>query len=175
VARTLAAGFGCKVLASDPVEDPELTAIGVSYVAREELLRRADIISLHCPLTPDTRHLIDAEALRHAMPGLVLINTSRGALVDTAALIDALKKRQVGGVALDVYEQEAGIFFDDLSSEIVDDDVLQRLLTFPNVLVTGHQAFLTEEALTAIAETTLASITAFEDGQPLIHRLQATS
>lgn len=173
VARALRAGFGCEVLAHDPFPDPGLEAIGVRYVAREVLLREAEIVSLHCPLTPETRHLIDAEALAHARPGLVIVNTGRGALIDTVALIDALKQRRIGGVALDVYEQEAGVFFEDLSSEIIDDDVLQRLLTFPNVLMTGHQAFLTEEALTAIAETTLASIADFAAGRPLSHRVRA--
>lgn len=171
VARALRAGFGCEVLASDPVENAELTAIGVRYVPLPELLRRAEIVTLHCPLTPDTRHLIDAQVLAEAKDGLVLVNTSRGALVDTAALVEALKQRRVAGVALDVYEQEAGVFFDDLSDEIIDDDVLQRLLTFPNVLVTGHQAFLTEEALRAIASTTMASIGEFEAGRPLAHAL----
>jgi D-lactate dehydrogenase len=171
VARTLRAGFGCAVLASDPVVDPELEAIGVRYTSVDRLLREADVISLHCPLTPDTRHMINAGTLAQARPGLVVVNTSRGALIDTKALIDALKARSVGGVALDVYEQEAGIFFDDLSSEIIDDDLLQRLLTFPNVLVTGHQAFLTEEALTAIAHTTLGSLSNFERGLPLAHQI----
>lgn len=171
VARALRAGFGCEVLASDPIVDQDLVDIGVRYVERDVLLREAEIVSLHCPLTPDTRHLIDAKALATARPGLVIINTSRGALIDTAALIDALKQRRVAGVALDVYEQEAGIFFDDLSSEIIDDDVLQRLLTFPNVLMTGHQAFLTEEALLAIAETTLQSVADFATGRPLQHQL----
>ena len=166
VARALRAGFGCEVLASDPVVNSELVDIGVRYVERDALLREAEIVSLHCPLTPETRHMIDAKALATARPGLVIVNTSRGALIDAAALIEALKQRKVGGVALDVYEQEAGIFFDDLSSEIIDDDVLQRLLTFPNVLMTGHQAFLTEEALTAIAETTLANVAAFLSGPP---------
>lgn len=167
VARALRLGFGCKVLASDPAEDAGLLAIGVEYVPRDVLMREADIISLHCPLTPQTRHLIDARALQAAKPGLVIVNTSRGALIDTAALIDALKRKQIGGVALDVYEQEAGIYFDDLSSEIIDDDLLQRLLTFPNVLMTGHQAFLTEEALSAIAATTLASVRDYLNGAPL--------
>lgn len=172
VARSLRAGFGCEVLASDPVVDPALEAIGVRYTSREALLREAEIITLHCPLTPETRHLIDAKTLAEARPGLVIVNTSRGALIDTQALIDALKARRLRGVALDVYEQEAGIFFGDLSNEIIDDDVLQRLLTFPNVLVTGHQAFLTEEALTAIAETTLTSLSAFETGGALDHALR---
>ncbi|WP_088182753.1 2-hydroxyacid dehydrogenase [Sphingobium sp. Z007] len=173
VARALRAGFGCDVLASDPVVDQGLVDIGVRYVDRAELLRSADIITLHCPLTPDTRHLIDAAVLANARPGLTIVNTSRGALIDASALIDALKLRRVGGVALDVYEQEAGIFFDDLSDEIVDDEVLQRLLTFPNVLMTGHQAFLTDEALAAIAQTTLQSVGDFVAGRPLAHRLSA--
>ena len=133
--------------------------------------REAEIISLHCPLTPETRHLIDEQVLRAAKAGLVIVNTSRGALIDTRALIEALKQRRVAGVALDVYEQEAGIFFDDLSSEIIEDDMLQRLLTFPNVLMTGHQAFLTEEALTAIARTTLDNIADFAAGRPLANQL----
>ncbi|HEV7290205.1 2-hydroxyacid dehydrogenase [Sphingomonas sp.] len=171
VARTLKAGFGCDVLASDPVVDPALEAIGVRYVAREALLAEAEVVTLHCPLTPDTRHLIDAAAIDRARDGLVIVNTSRGALIDTAALIAGLKSRKIGAVALDVYEQEADLFFEDLSNEIVDDDVFQRLLTFPNVLVTGHQAFLTEEALAAIAETTLSSISDAEAGRALTNRV----
>jgi len=167
VARALRAGFGCEVLASDPFVDPALVELGVRYVPRGQLLREAEIVSLHCPLTPETRHLIDARVLAEAKPGLVIVNTSRGALIDAAALIEALKSRRVGGVALDVYEQEAGIFFDDLSSEIIEDDVLQRLLTFPNVLMTGHQAFLTEGALAAIAAMTLESVGDFLAGRPL--------
>jgi D-lactate dehydrogenase len=167
VARGLRLGFDCTVLASDLFPDPELEAIGVRYVDRAVLLREAEIVTLHCPLTPETRHLIDAEAIAGARDGLVIVNTSRGALIDTAALIEGLKTRKIGAVALDVYEQEADLFFEDLSSEIVSDDLFQRLLTFPNVLVTGHQAFLTEEALAAIAGTTLASIADAEAGRPL--------
>ncbi len=162
VARALKLGFGCEVLAHDVVEDPALTQTGVRYVDRETLLRQSDIISLHCPLTPDTRHLIDGPTLAAARPRVMIVNTSRGALIDTQALIDALKNHRVGGVALDVYEQEGDLFFEDLSNEIIQDDVFQRLLTFPNVLVTGHQAFLTEEALTAIAVTTLSGLTEIE-------------
>lgn len=174
VARALRAGFGCEVLVSDPVVNAELVALGVRYVERDVLLREAEIVSLHCPLTPDTRHMFNAQTLAAARPGLVIVNTSRGALIDAAALIEGLKQRKVGGVALDVYEQEAGIFFDDLSSEIIDDDVLQRLLTFPNVLMTGHQAFLTEEALTAIAHTTLESVAAFVAGRTLQYQVVST-
>lgn len=171
VARILRAGFGCHVLASDVRPDPQLEAIGISYVPTDRLLREADIISLHCPLTPDTHHLINAASLATARPDVLIVNTSRGGLIDTPALVEGLKQRRIGGVALDVYEQEAGVFFDDLSDQIIDDDVLQRLLTFPNVLVTSHQAFLTREALRAIAETTIESLDAFAAGQPLAHRL----
>ncbi|CAN5519211.1 2-hydroxyacid dehydrogenase [soil metagenome] len=173
VARTLRLGFGSTVLASDLVEDPALTAIGVRYVDVDTLLRQADLISLHCPLTPATRHLIDADRLAGARPGVMIVNTSRGALIDTAALIESLKSRQVGGVALDVYEQEADLFFEDLSNEIIQDDVFQRLLTFPNVLVTGHQAFLTQEALSAIAQATLGSLADAEAGRPLVRQVTA--
>lgn len=164
VARILT-GFGCKVLASDPVEDPSLSAIGVKYVAWEELLASADVISLHCPLTPSTHHLINAAALRRCKPGLVLVNTCRGAVVDTRAVIGALKSKHLGGLALDVYEVEDGVFFRDLSGDGLDDDVLARLLTFPNVVVTAHQGFFTREALTAIASITLGNISAFERGE----------
>lgn len=177
VARILLQGFGCRVMAHDPVPDPGLAAVGVEYRAdARAVLREADIVTLHCPLTPDTRHLVDAEAIERARPGVLLVNTSRGALVDTRALVGGLKTGKVGGVALDVYEQEADLFFEDLSNEIVQDDVFQRLLTFPNVLVTGHQAFLTEEALGEIARATLANAAAFEAGRPLgANRVDAAS
>ncbi|GHD24285.1 2-hydroxyacid dehydrogenase [Tianweitania populi] len=173
VARAFKLGFGCEVLASDPSPDPELVAEGIRYVEPEVVLRSSDIVSLHCPLTPGTRHLVDAKAIAEAREGILIVNTSRGALIDTRAVIDGLKSGKIGGVALDVYEQEADLFFEDLSSEIIQDDDFQRLLTFPNVLVTGHQAFLTEEALRAIAETTLASLTDFEAGRPLVNRVEA--
>jgi D-lactate dehydrogenase len=171
VARALRLGFGCEVLAHDLSPDPELVAIGVRYVDRAVLLAEAEIVTLHCPLTPETRHLIDAAAIAAARDGLTIVNTSRGALIDTAALIEGLKRRKIAAVALDVYEQEADLFFEDLSSEIISDDVFQRLLTFPNVLITGHQAFLTEEALEAIACTTLQSIADAEAGRPLANRV----
>lgn len=173
VARTLRLGFGCDVLASDIAEDRTLAEIGVRYVPRDTLIASSDIVTLHCPLTPDTRHLLDATSLATVRPDVLIVNTSRGALIDTTALIQSLKARRVGGVALDVYEQEADLFFEDLSDQIVEDDVFQRLLTFPNVLVTGHQAFLTEEALSAIATTTLASLADAEAGRPLAHALGA--
>lgn len=172
VARTLRLGFGCEVLASDVFHDPALEAMGVRYVPVDTLLATSEIVTLHCPLTPATHHLVNAAVIAAARPGLLLVNTSRGALVDTRALIHGLKNQQLGGVALDVYEQEADLFFEDLSSEIIQDDDFQRLLTFPNVLITGHQAFLTEEALTAIAETTLARLDDAEAGRPLQHQLQ---
>lgn len=175
VAHIFRRGFGCEVLASDPIPDISLAAIGVRYVDRQHLFAQADIITLHCPLTPATRHIINREAIAAAQPGVIIINTSRGALIDTKALINGLKSHKIGGVALDVYEQEADLFFEDLSNEIIEDDVFQRLLTFPNVLVTGHQAYLTGEALTAIAQTTLQSIADAHAGRPLPYQLGITS
>lgn len=171
VARILLQGFGCEVIAHDPAPDPHLRALGVRYVALPELLAGSDIISLHCPLVPGTRPIIDAAAIAMAKPGFVLVNTARGGLVDTAALIDGLKSGRVGAAALDVYEREGPLFFEDHSSQVVDDDLFQRLLTFPNVLVTGHQAFLSEEALAAIAETTLDNFQAWKAGLPMASML----
>jgi D-lactate dehydrogenase len=181
------AGFGCHVLWFDPRRDSEFTSTGANYIELAELLARSDIISLHCPLTPQTHHLIDAEAIAAMKQGVMIINTGRGgvvgrhaplpgmergesgrgALVETSALIRGLKSGQIGHVGLDVYEEESDLFFENLSDQILQDDIFARLLTFPNVLVTGHQAFLTQEALTAIAETTLRNVSAFEqNGQP---------
>jgi len=160
-------GFGCRLLAHDLEEDPELArTTGVRYVALPELLAASDIVSLHVPLTPDTRHLIDAKALAAMKAGVVLINTGRGALIDTQALVAALKRGHVGAAGLDVYEEEEGVFFKDLSDQVLQDDVLARLLTFPNTLITSHQGFLTHEALANIARTTLDNIRAFERGEP---------
>jgi D-lactate dehydrogenase len=172
VARTLRLGFGCEVLACDVQQDPALVAIGVLYVEPRVIAERSDIITLHCPLTPQTRHIVDADSIARAKRGFMLVNTSRGGLVDAAAMIEGLKTGQVGYVAIDVYEQEADLFFEDLSSEIIQDDVFQRLLTFPNVLVTGHQAFFTREALGNIADTTLANIAAFERGETLANAVE---
>jgi D-lactate dehydrogenase len=157
-------GFGMKVLAYDPFPDREWAKQnGVEYVeAPSDLLRNSDVISLHTPLTPETRHIIRAETLERMKPGSILINVSRGALVDTKALIQALKSGQLAGVGLDVYEEEEGIFFEDLSGSVLQDDELARLLTFPNVLITSHQGFLTIEALTEIARTTVANISALD-------------
>ena len=167
-------GFGCRVLAHDRHEHPDLVAThGVQYVDLPTLYRAADILSLHVPLTPATFHMIDDQALSTMKRGVMIINTGRGALIDSRALIAALKTRHVGAAGLDVYEEEEGIFFTDLSDKVLQDDVLARLLTFPNVLVTSHQAFLTREALSNIAETTLANLTAFERGEPLVNEVHA--
>lgn len=168
VARILA-GFGMKVLAYDPHPDTAWAAQqGVDYVEARVLAARSDIISLHVPLTPETRHLIRRETIELMKPGVILINVSRGALVDTTALIAALKRGHLGGVAMDVYEEEEGIFFEDLSGQVLQDDELARLLTFPNVLITAHQAFLTREALADIARTTVANLLALDRGQPFV-------
>jgi len=166
VARILG-GFGCRLLAHDPFPNPDCLGLGVSYVGLPELWAAADVISLHCPLTASTRHLVDAPAVAAMKPGVMLINTGRGALVDTPAVIAGLKSGRIGYLGLDVYEEEAELFFEDRSTRVIQDDVFARLLTFPNVLVTGHQGFFTREALRAIAETTLMNASAFEDGQPL--------
>ncbi len=168
-------GFGCRVIAHDPfVQDSDLGARGVTYVALDELLSAADIVSLHCPLTPKSHHLINSRTLALMKRGAMLINTSRGGLINTPALIDALKSKHLGAVGLDVYEQESDLFFADLSNEVVDDDVFQRLLTFPNVVITGHQAFFTTEALNAIAETTLTNIDDIAAGRPCENAITPT-
>jgi D-lactate dehydrogenase len=167
VARTMAAGFGCRVLAHDVRQDPDLAGSGVGYVGLPQLIAESDVLTLHCPLTPATRHLVCDATIATMKRGALLVNTSRGALIDAEAVVEGLKAGQLGGLAMDVYEQEADLFFEDLSNEIVQDDTLQRLLMFPNVLVTSHQAFFTQEALIAIAETTLSGITAFARGEKL--------
>ena len=158
-------GFGCKVLAYDLYHNPECEAIAVEYVDLPQLLSQSDIISLHCPLTPETHHLINEEAIAQMKPHAMLINTSRGALIDTDAVITALKSSQIGALGLDVYEQESKLFFEDHSDRILQDDTFARLMTFPNVMITGHQAFFTEDAMRAIAEVTLANITQIEQEQ----------
>lgn len=164
----IAIGFGMRVLAYDLRPDGALAAsVGFQYVDQETLYRESDVLSLHVPLTPKTYHMIGPEVLARMKPGAVIVNTGRGALIDSRALIEALKSGRIGGACLDVYEEEEGIFFRDLSDRVLLDDVLARLLTFPNVLITSHQAFLTVEALRNIAATTLANIRAFELGEPL--------
>jgi len=159
-------GFGCQILAYDVVPNPECESLGAKYVPMSTLLSESDIITLHCPLTPETHHLIDAEALRTIKTGTALINTSRGAVIDTKAVVDALKSGKLGYLGIDVYEEESDVFFHDMSNDVIQDDLLARLLTFPNVVVTGHQAFFTHEALQDIADTTRENISAFESGQP---------
>lgn len=156
-------GFGCEVIAFDPHHSPELNALGGRYTDLPELFSASDIISLHCPLTPATHHLIDSDAIGQMKRGVMLINTSRGAVVDTRAIIAGLKSGKIGHLGLDVYEEESDLFFENLSDQMIQDDVFARLLTFPNVVITGHQAFFTHEALTAIAETTIDNITSFEN------------
>ncbi|HEX2190790.1 MAG TPA: 2-hydroxyacid dehydrogenase, partial [Longimicrobiaceae bacterium] len=158
------AGFGCRLLAHDPFPRPEVEALGVRYVPLDELFAESDVVALHCPLTPETHHVVDAGALARMKDGVMLVNTGRGALVDTRAVIAALKSGKIGSLGLDVYEEEAGLFFEDHSQHVIADDVFARLLTFPNVLVTAHQGFFTVEALRGIAETTLANVAAFERG-----------
>jgi D-lactate dehydrogenase len=160
-------GFGCRVLALDVTPNPACVRLGAEYVPFDRLLRESDIITLHCPLVAATRHLVDREAFARMKPGAMVVNTSRGALVDAAAAIEALKSGQLGSLALDVYEEEGPLFFEDLSSRVLQDDVLARLLTFPNVLITSHQGFFTHEALLAIATTTVNSLTAFERDRDL--------
>ena len=165
-------GFGCNLLAYDVYRNPELEALGGKYVELPELFANSDIISLHCPLTPETHHLINAEAIEQIKPGVMLINTSRGALIDTQAVIEGLKSGKIGYLGVDVYEQESELFFEDLSGEIIQDDIFQRLTTFPNVLITGHQAFFTAEALHNIAETTFANIADVENGRPCANEIR---
>ena len=167
VARAMR-GFGCRLLGSDPRENPLFAELGGRYVALPALLAESDIVTLHCPLTPATHHMIDEAAIAAMKAGVMLINTSRGAVVDTRAVIKGLKSGMIGSLGLDVYEEEADLFFENLSDRMIQDDVFARLLTFPNVLITAHQGFFTREALTAIAETTIGNVTAFEaTGRPL--------
>ncbi|RYE73501.1 MAG: 2-hydroxyacid dehydrogenase, partial [Oxalobacteraceae bacterium] len=168
-------GFGCTVIGHDPRHDPAFEALGGSYGSIGEVVSGSDVISLHCPLTGETGHMMDEDAMVRMRPGSILINTSRGGLVDTEAAIRALKTGRLGGLAIDVYEQEATLFFQDLSSTVICDDVIQRLVSFPNVIVTGHQAFFTLEAIGQIMQTTVDSITAFERGAVLENRVPPSS
>ncbi|MBQ1988580.1 MAG: 2-hydroxyacid dehydrogenase [Clostridia bacterium] len=154
-------GFGMKVLAYDKFPDKSIESDNVKYVELKELLKQSDIISLHCPLTEETYHIIGDDALNICKNGVIIINTSRGALVDAESLLEGIKTRKVGAACLDVYEEESDLFFEDNSGHIMEDDILARLISMPNVIVTSHQAFLTKEALANIAETTIKNITEF--------------
>ncbi|WP_150525801.1 2-hydroxyacid dehydrogenase [Roseibium sediminis] len=160
-------GFGCKVLAFDPTPNDACVAMGVDYVGLNDLFAASDILSLQCPLTPQTHHLIDDKVVSQMKRGVMLINTSRGAVVDTQAVLRGLKSGHIGSLGLDVYEEESSLFFEDLSSSYIPDDLFARLLTFPNVIITSHQGFFTEEALSTIAETTIGNIQSYrESGVP---------
>lgn len=162
-------GFQMHVLAYDPYPSQSVEA---EYVSLEDLISRADVITLHCPLTAETRHMIDANAVNRMKDGVYLINTSRGGLIDTESLIDGLLQKKFGGVGLDVYEEEEGIFYEDCSDEIITDEKLTRLMTFPNVLITSHMGFFTEEAMQAIAVETLENAYAVENRLPLINQVK---
>ena len=165
-------GFGCKIIAYDIKKSKELISKGVNYQSLDNVLKNSDIISLHCPLTPETNHLFDSAAFSKMKDGVMLINTSRGALIKTKDAIEALKKGKIGYFGIDVYEQEEHLFFKDLSESIIQDDLIQRLISFPNVLITPHQGFFTEEALTQIAITTMKNISDFEGGKELVNEVK---
>ena len=170
VAARILAGFGCKLLFYDVVQNVECAPLG-RYVSLEELLSESDIITLHCPLSLQTYHMISRAAIGRMKPGVMLINTSRGALVDAPAVIEGLKSGHIGYLGLDVYEEEAELFFEDHSGHVIQDDVFMRLATFPNVLITAHQAFFTATALEEIARVTMANLTAFERSEPTRNEL----
>jgi len=170
VARVLS-GFGVTLLASDVQPNPACLAMGVRYVPVEELLRASNVVTLHCPLTPETRHLLDARRLEMMRPDALVVNTSRGALIDTPAIVEALKAGRLRGLAIDVYEEEDRLFFEDHSADVMQDDTFARLLTLPNVIVTGHQAFFTDKALAEIARTTLDNVSAFAAGSAMPNRI----
>lgn len=164
-------GFGCTVFAFDPFVNENLTDCGVEYLLLPELISLCDIISLHCPLNEQTRHLINSKTIASMKKGVMLINTGRGALIDTNAVIAALKRGQIGQLGLDVYEQEEQLFFRNLSEEIIQDDLIMRLMSFPNVLITAHQAFFTDEALSQIAQTTVQNIKAYTTRSKLVNQV----
>lgn len=164
-------GFGSQILAYDPFPNEALKIIGVKYVSADEILKSSDILSFHCPLTPDTHHFINEKNIDLLKNNVMIINTSRGAVLDTHMMIQGLKSGKIGSLGLDVYEEEGGLFFEDLSDTIIQDDVFARLLTFPNVVITGHQGFFTQEAMHNIAETTLVNITAFEQKALLVNQV----
>ncbi|BDD09230.1 lactate dehydrogenase [Fulvitalea axinellae] len=164
-------GFGCKIVAYDVYQNPELLEQGVEYMEMQDLLTQSDIVSLHCPLLPSTYHIINKETIKMMKRGAMLINTSRGPLVNTKQVIKGLKSGHIGALGIDVYEMEEKLFFRDLSEKIVTDDVIARLLSFPNVLITSHQAFFTDEALTQIAKTTLKNLEDYNEGRELTNEV----
>lgn len=168
-------GFGCRLLAYDVYESSECLNLGVKYLPLPELLASSDIVSLHCPLLPETYHLINEESLGHLKHGAMLINTSRGGLIDTPAVIRGVKSGRIGYLGLDVYEEEGSLFFEDLSDTVIQDDTFQLLQSFPNVVITAHQAFFTRNALEAIAQTTLANISDFAAGRPCLNAVKAAA
>jgi D-lactate dehydrogenase len=170
VAARILSGFGCQLLFYDVHPNADCQPLG-RYVSAEELLAASDIITLHCPLTPQTHHMISQPVIERMKPGVMLINTSRGALIDTPAVIEGLKSGRIGYLGLDVYEEEADLFFEDHSAHVIQDDIFMRLATFPNVLITAHQAFFTTNALEEIARVTMANLTAFERGEPVANEL----
>ncbi len=165
-------GFGCKILGYDINENPDCKNLGLEYLSFNEVLKESDILTLHCPLTPATHHIINKESINKMKNGVMIINTSRGPLLDTISIIAGLKSSKIGYLGLDVYEEEADLFFEDLSSKVIQDDIFSRLLTFPNVLITGHQAFFTKQALEKIVETTLFNITCFENNNELENQVK---
>ena len=173
ITAQILAGFGCRLLFHDVVPNAACSQLG-SYVPLGELLAAADIVTLHCPLTPQTEHLVNQETIERMRSGVMLINTSRGGLVDTPAVIEALKDGKIGYLGLDVYEEEADLFFEDHSAHVIQDDVFMRLATFPNVLITAHQAFFTVNALEEIARVTMVNLTAFERGEATANEVTPT-
>jgi D-lactate dehydrogenase len=165
-------GFGCRLLAYDVQPNAHCESLGVEYVALSVLFAQSDVVSLHCPLTPQTHHLVNADSLALVKKGMMLINTSRGGLLDTVAVIEGIKSGKIGYLGIDVYEQEEELFFEDLSNTIIQDDTFLLLQAFPNVMITAHQAFFTRNALTNIADTTLANITDFEQAKPCLNLVQ---
>ena len=165
-------GFSCNVIAYDKFENREILAHGGTYVSFEKLLEQSDIISLHCPLNPETKHIINKESFKLMKDGMMLINTSRGPLINTVDTIEALKSGKLGYLGIDVYEQEEQLFFKDLSESVIKDDVIARLISFPNVLITAHQGFLTKEALQQIAEVTIQNIKDYKAGSETQNQLK---
>lgn len=167
----IGAGFGCRVLAADTQPSDACREIGVEYVELPKMLAESDILTLHCPLVPETKYLINDRAIQQMKPGAMLVNTSRGGIIDTQAVIRGLKSGHLGSLAIDVYEEEADLFFEDLSDSVIRDDIFARLLTFPNVLITGHQAFFTSDALSQITSTTLQNLSDVEAGNACANRV----